>query len=249
MERFRLLLISILSLFIVFLGIPLEGDAKFPDGKVINYVALGDSLAAGKPPYPSEENGNGYPEYIAERFEQSNYDISLSNHGENGHTTADVLTDLEDEDIQKDIKEADILTIDIGANDLLAHFFVGDLAGLQSASTTAVDNIDKILSEIRNLNEDVDIYVMGYYNAIEPYERYRDLEYKILPLLQHFNDSIKEVTESADAVFVPTFKVIAKDYDTYLPHADVHLSEEGYQAVAKEFWKKMTPRKYGEYGE
>ncbi|WP_028782928.1 GDSL-type esterase/lipase family protein [Thalassobacillus devorans] len=248
MERVRVLLIAILSLFILSLGIPMEGDAKIPDRKSINYVALGDSLAAGWTP-TSDENGNdgpGYPEFLAERFEQSNYDITLINHGKSGHTTSDVLMDLKDKNVQKNIKEADLLTLDIGANDLLGHLFNGNLAGLESASTIAVGNISKILKDIRELNANVDIYVMGYYNAIEPYESYKDLQPEILPLLQQFNDEIKKVTESADSVYVPTFKVIAKDYDTYLPYADVHLSEEGYQAVAKEFWKKMTPRKYGE---
>ncbi|MFG6114962.1 GDSL-type esterase/lipase family protein [Halobacillus sp. MO56] len=247
MERVRVLLISVLSLLVLSFGITVEGDAKIPDRKSINYVALGDSLAAGWTPISDEKgyDGEGYPEFLVERFEQSNYNITLSNYGANGHTTTDVLKDLKDKNIQKDINEADLLTIDIGANDLLAHLFNGNLAGLESASETAVLNIDKILSDIRKLNKDVDIYVMGYYNAIEPYESYKDLEPEILPLLQRFNHEIKEVTESADAVYVPTFKVIAKDYDTYLPHADVHLSEEGYQAVAKEFWKKMTPRNYG----
>ena len=35
--------------------------------------------------------------------------------------------------------------------------------------------------------------------------------------------------------------MVAANYEKYLPnHEDIHLSKTGYQAVAKEFWKKIN---------
>ncbi|MGM0875750.1 MAG: hypothetical protein ACQEWV_13365 [Bacillota bacterium] len=41
-----------------------------------------------------------------------------------------------------------------------------------------------------------------------------------------------------------TEKIIAKNYETYLPNPEkIHLNQEGYQLVAKEFWKNIDKSK------
>ncbi|MDR6998873.1 hypothetical protein [Neobacillus niacini] len=44
--------------------------------------------------------------------------------------------------------------------------------------------------------------------------------------------------------FVPTEDLIAKHYEEYIPNpTNIHLSLEGYQIVAKEFWKVIDKSK------
>nr|WP_243847116.1 GDSL-type esterase/lipase family protein [Thalassobacillus devorans] len=229
---------------------PLDSDAKVPDRKVINYVALGDSLAAGYTPVRVENGGvkleklRGYPEYIKERFEQSNYKVTLKNHSAPKATTFDLGNKLTEEEVINNIAKADAITIDIGANDLLKHLNANDRSGLYEASEEALENIDKILGII-NEASDAKIYVMGYYNALWSLPIEEGTKNELISFLHLFNNGIKEVTEEKGGIFVPTYQAIAEDYKTYLPYPDIHLSQEGYKAVAKEFWKKMTPRKFG----
>lgn len=45
-------------------------------------------------------------------------------------------------------------------------------------------------------------------------------------------------------IFVPTAEVIEKHEKEYLPNQDdIHLNIEGYQVVAKEFWKAFQRNK------
>ena len=42
------------------------------------------------------------------------------------------------------------------------------------------------------------------------------------------------------ATFVPTSNLIQENYLTYLPNPnEIHLSAEGYQAIANEFWTNI----------
>ncbi|WP_085508587.1 SGNH/GDSL hydrolase family protein [Thalassobacillus devorans] len=250
MKQVKSIFIAILILFIAVLGMPLDSDAKVPDRKVINYVALGDSLAAGYTPVEFGDSGfklekiKGYPEYLKDRFQKSNYKVTLNNHSVPGATTIDLVDKLKEEEVINNIAKADVITIDIGANDLLEHLYTNDRSRLYEASGEALENIEDILGIIKE-STDAKIYVMGYYNALWSLPIEEGTKEELVSFLHQFNHGIKQITETNQAIFVPTFQAIAEDYETYLPYPDIHLSQEGYQAVAKEFWKKMTPRKFG----
>ncbi|WP_155922246.1 hypothetical protein [Bacillus sp. EB01] len=49
---------------------------------------------------------------------------------------------------------------------------------------------------------------------------------------------IERVALANGDVFVPTADLIKKYEKEYIPnHADIHISLEGYEAIAKQFWK------------
>lgn len=60
-------------------------------------------------------------------------------------------------------------------------------------------------------------------------------------------EKVLHTIEAANAngnTYVATDKIIAKHNKTYLPNpASIHLSLEGYQLVAKEFWKNIDKSK------
>jgi lysophospholipase L1-like esterase len=100
------------------------------------------------------------------------------------------------------------------------------------------NNLNYILATIDALNPNVDVYVMSYYNPF-PYLA-KEQQESLMSLLDHLNIVIKEAANINNNVYVPTDKVIAKHYQDYLPNPqDIHLSLEGYQVVAKEFWKAI----------
>jgi lysophospholipase L1-like esterase len=232
MKRF----ISLLLVATVLLSIPVTAFAK-PEKKVIDYVVLGDSLAAGWTPYG--ERDSGYGEYLAERFEQSQYTVNLDNYGVPGFTSTQLKNQItKNESIQDAIRNAEIITIDIGANDALQALKTGEPLMVGQALVTVKNNLSFILAIIDSLNPTVDVYVMGYYNPF-PYLD-KDQQASLMSLLDSLNETIEGIARANNDVYVPTEKVIAKQYDEYLPNPQyIHLSLEGYRTVAKEFWKAI----------
>lgn len=216
---------------------PFSASAKETEKLPIDYVALGDSLAAGIT--PTGENDLGYPEYLEARFEKSNYEVSLSNLGVPGYTSTDLLKKvLNDTGTQQLIKDSELITIDIGANDLLVALGSGKNPALEINKVYL--NLTTILATIKQLNSNTEVYVMGYYNAF-PYRSIEEQAF-LLPLLNSLNDAIQLTSVASGYTFVPTEKVIAKNNEDYLPpdlKENIHLTLQGYQIIAKEFWKAI----------
>ncbi|MBM4763110.1 GDSL-type esterase/lipase family protein [Bacillus sp. B15-48] len=243
--KVRKKVISMMVAGALLVSLPFHAFAKDLDKEHVDYVALGDSLAAGKTPYGTEDKS--YVDFLSERFEQSQYNIEVNNYGESGYKTTNVIDQLYNPlniEVQNSIKEAELVTIDIGANDLLAH-----LQEIQADPTQATNvlreigqNLFLILSKIDELNADTKVYVMGYYN---PFPHYPEEEQaKLLPLLGALNETIETVANQNGDVFVQTEKVIKKHEEDYVPNPmDIHLSQEGYQIIAKEFWKAIMKNK------
>ncbi|MBT2661688.1 GDSL-type esterase/lipase family protein [Bacillus sp. ISL-45] len=208
-----------------------------PEKKVADLAVLGDSLAAGWTPYGKK--GPGYGEFLKARFEQSQYKGDLNNHGFPGYDSSQLLNDvLTNTDVIQSIEDAEVIVMDIGANDLLRALSSKNPGVIQGALFGVNENLNRILKTIDELNPDVDVYVMGYYNPF-PYLQ-EEQQASLMPLLENLNQTIEKASEDNGDTYVPTEKIIAKHYEEYLPNpADIHLSEEGYKIVAKEFWKAI----------
>jgi lysophospholipase L1-like esterase len=240
---------SLLLVGVLLAALPATTLAKGPEKKVIDYVALGDSLAAGVTPYKAKDLG--YPDYIAKRFEQSQYTVDFDNFAFGGFKTGDVLNQvLSNGVVREGIKEAEFITIDIGGNDLLPVVQASlanpanpaNSLNIRNVIILTANNINAILMTIDGINPNAKVYVMGYFNVL-PYLP-ENLQQALLPILDVFNSSIENTAIANGDTFVPTAKIIAKDYQTYLPNPnDIHLSLEGYQIVAKEFWKYIDKSK------
>lgn len=256
-KKFRFLASSILALQ---LAIPVATSAEEGQGDHIapswvvqtDYVALGDSLAHGM----NEVGviGLGYTDFIAQALQQDGFLTSFNKgFAMSGYTTKNVLADLQNDvaktvtgfgytdeqaKLRASIKEAEIITLTAGANDLLPILKESQATGIDTvaiikATKEAVSNIATILSEIKKINPQAEVYVMGYYNSFPYYGENLQKQFNLL--LATLNSTIKTTTEKAGAIFVPTYDVVAKDVANYLPNPEnIHLSEAGYLAVANE---------------
>jgi len=224
-------------------SLPFSALAKEADKKQMDYVALGDSLAAGNTPFGGDDKG--YPDYLADRFEQSQYNVQFDNYGISGYKTTNILAQLSgSKNVQDSIKTAEVITIDIGANDLLASLeqIQKNPAQAQGVLYSIGQNVSKILWQINQLNPNAKVYVMGYYNPFPHLQV--DQQAALLPLLTALNQTIEAAAIQFGDVYVPTEKVIEKHEEEYIPNPkDIHLSLEGYEVVAKEFWKAIMKNK------
>lgn len=215
-----------------------EKDEKRPVNKVIDYVALGDSLAVGYTPFGPGDVG--YPDYLVEHYEQLHYKIDYDNYAVPGYTSVGLANDvLTNRTVRKGIKQAEYITIDIGGNDILGALKENPTGStVPAAIAGATANLQTILKTIDKLNKHANVYVMGYYNTF-PYLP-ADQQRALLPLLIALNGHINTVSTANGDTYVPTIDVIATNYPAYLPNpADIHLSLAGYQIVAEQFWKAI----------
>ncbi|MEC0208891.1 S-layer homology domain-containing protein [Paenibacillus ehimensis] len=227
--------------------VSVENDA---DG--VTYLALGDSLAAGFS--PTRTIGLGYADFLAQNLRESGYlNEFVKNYAVPGYTTAQVLADIRNNAIKDgagiglkaNIRRAGVITLDAGANDLIqlleANGYTLTEEQMRTLFGQVSGNLTAILAEIRQLNAAAPVYLMGYYNAFHNAPLPPEKKEALLQALDVFNGAIAGVAQQAGAVFVPTKDAIAADYGTYLPTPDIHPSVEGYQAIAKEFWKAAQP--------
>ncbi|GHU52142.1 hypothetical protein FACS1894132_01130 [Clostridia bacterium] len=107
-------IISLLFLAIVlmFVQIVLQKHKTVDKNTRLNYVALGDSITYG---YKLPNGEKNYPTLLAE-----NLNADLKNYAVVGQTSEELLNHLKNGDY--DLKNADIITIGIGSNDLLKPF-------------------------------------------------------------------------------------------------------------------------------
>jgi len=222
----------------------------------VEYLAIGDSLAAGI--NDQGQLGRGYADFFAEALHK-NGDLKSYNKGFSypGYKTTDILKDFkenpskqivnlngfQDEQItiKKAIEEADILTISIGANDVLSYLKLDPstnqfqfsyseiMAGIQAMAT----NYDAILKNIRTINPDIEIFAMGYYN---PFPHLVEYETQLSLLVRMLDNTVRSVVTANNGHYVEVAGEIAKDNKSNLPNPNnIHPSEQGYQVVADAF--------------
>lgn len=226
----------------------------------VNYLALGDSLAFGID--PNGKPGKGYADFLAEKLAAGEA-LQTSNKGFSypGYTSGNVLEDLKNDvtkpilgtgftdkeaSIRQAVKDADLITLTAGANDVLPFFKIDkttgaadvDLAKVQAAITQAGGNIQQTLKQIYELNPDAQVYVMGYYNPF-PYADAK-LQPQLTQLLKGLNGALQAGMTGTPAIFVKTDEIIAADFKNNLPNPEnIHLSQAGYQVVADAFYQSI----------
>ncbi|MFE1242993.1 stalk domain-containing protein [Fictibacillus sp. NPDC058756] len=220
----------------------------------VTYLALGDSLAAGQTPY--FKIGKGYTDLLADDLDEIGFLTSFSKqYAFSLYTSQRVLDDIVNDvrkgkddtiGIRANIAKADMITLDAGANDLLQKMKRTDdglyinPADLSVVLKQVESNIKAILEEVKILNPNAHVYVMGYYNAY-PYLP-ADQQEQFLPILNELNETIKEAAISKGGVYVPTKDAIAVNVKVNLPNpSDIHPSVKGYEKIAEEFWKIVLP--------
>lgn len=240
-----------LVVFVFLLGIvtPVQTQAV---GQKVNYVALGDSLAAGQLPRTAEGVvtwNKGFSGIIADHFEKKAILASYTNKfAVSGYTTQNVLDDIvnnkevEGKKLHETLKAANYVTITAGANDILQVAQIDIVKGtvtidpLKFGLTNAKiqSNLTSIIKEIQKLNPKAEIYVSGYYNPF-PYLP-ADQQGNLKLMLSILNGGIQKVATDNGTIFVSMEGIFDASKETYLPNPrDIHPSLEGYQLLANHF--------------
>ena len=150
-----------------------------------NYVALGDSLAAGRNPYGVDDYG--YTEYVKDYLKKEGKLESYISYAVSGYTTNDVTNDIsynrivdsnnKKVGIKKALRESDLVTVSIGANDFLQGINLSNIPNNLLDTETFKLKLERIFEDIDDLLKLIkqyakgDVLVIGYYNPFPNLEK------------------------------------------------------------------------------
>ncbi|MDN7247074.1 GDSL-type esterase/lipase family protein [Planococcus shenhongbingii] len=199
-------------------------------------VALGDSITYGA---NLEDSGrSAYPYLIGNDagFEVHNLAIS-------GWQTAQVKEALrEDEEYRQKVKDADVIAMTIGANDLLEILRLaesasaGDPERMEEIMRQELSNgivfseIGKLIEEIQSLT-DAQILLYNIYNPFPPHSNMHQIGETLLP---EVNAAFREVAESYENVYLAdAYSAFRNKQEDYIIAGDIHPTEEGQAVLAE----------------
>lgn len=207
---------------------PSTSDKK----KVVTYVAIGDSLTKG---VGDSTNQGGFVPLLAQSLtNETGLEFKAINYGVAGNTSSQILSRMrEKKEIRKDLKQAQLLTITVGGNDLRKAILEDtsnlDLDRFDKPSKTYVKNLKQIIELARKDNPDLPIYVVGIYNPL--YLNFPDLT-ELQTLVDQWNQRTEDTLSAYQGVyFVPINDLLYKGIDG---KSGVTESELGKETVTND---------------
>ncbi|MBU9713568.1 GDSL-type esterase/lipase family protein [Evansella tamaricis] len=243
MNKNRISIILALLIFIVHLSAS-EKEVIAEEQNRKKLVSLGDSITAGYNLDNSEKQA--FPFLIdEERFEVENLGVP-------GWTSSDLLYVLEnDETFWSPIQHANMVTINIGNNDLLYAIQFYDLietedlnsidpfqieADVQKAQQDLAENLTHIINTIRERTEAPIILYNLYNPVITDGTFFWNLVYNIIDdMVEDLNDHIFSNYHSQldQVAVVDVHTAFSGKQDEYIFEGDIHPNEFGQKKLAK----------------
>lgn len=202
------------------------------------YIALGDSLAAGQTPYSQIDAG--YTDLIAwqlgrkGKLEHFTKELTFP-----GYRVRHVIDTVQSKQAEQLLRQATLITISAGANDLLPLIShnpqQGTLNYSQLNANFVLNNVRQEMAEllkiVREKAPNAAIYVMGYYFPyVSVHEEQAAGATKALRLM---NEIIEKQAKQVGAKFVAVYDVFDEQRENYLPNvSDVHPNQAGYLVMA-----------------
>ncbi|MDT2759393.1 SGNH/GDSL hydrolase family protein [Enterococcus xiangfangensis] len=227
MKRFSIVIIplavAIVTLLILFLTIPkaesrirIIRDDSQNQKESVHFVAVGDSLTEG---VGDETERGGYVPLVADALQQK-YELASvekDNYGVSGERSDQILKRIKkDSDLKNSLKSADFITMTVGGNDLFQAFQKNLTAKKAKQFNRSIEKYGKhvsdILAEIRELNAEAPIYVVGIYNPY--YLNFPDIK-AMQTVVDNWNEKTQSLTaEASNCFFVPVNDLLYKGIAT-----------------------------------
>jgi lysophospholipase L1-like esterase len=200
--------------------------------KDIRIVSIGDSLTQG---VGDETENGGYVGILDHTFDNQNLNITIENFGKKGNRSDQLLKRLEKKEIETSIKDANIVLITIGANDIM-HVVKNNWTNLhmdpfEEERVKYVERLTTIFNKIIELNPESEIYLIGFYNPFEQY--FGEIE-QLGMIMDDWNEAGMMVTEEFENVYyIPIYDLFRSPDENLLAEDHFHPNTKGYKLIAK----------------
>lgn len=205
----------------------------------LQIVSLGDSLTRGV----GDKEGIGYVGRMKEDLQKDyKQKIALTNLAVSGAKMPDLLKQIESSGAQYSIKQANVIVLTIGGNDLFPGWeSLGkiDLETYRPDTETFQNEAKKIIEEIRKLNTDSPIFWLGLYN---PFEDVEDLKGSS-NIVVDWNASLEKLALNDKNVYItPTFDLFQNRGKDLLYSDHFHPNEVGYTYMAERLVQNVVSK-------
>jgi lysophospholipase L1-like esterase len=264
-----------ISLIIVFLfsmtGTVFGKASTPPFSPPYDYVSLGDSLAAGQTPY-SNPDSYGYTDILADKLASAGVLGLYGDYGVSTYKTSDVLYQIaNDSTVQYSLNGAEIITLDVGANDILPLLpwiaglgsmdiptrivtYPGSMPPVQLSLLLNSGSGDEYIKnavlsyEVGAVNTKIGLIIQSI-NAMPGTNPkiYVMGYYNALPDLPQFLpllDTLNGAINLAATQNGATYVATKASMDKHLLKylpGDIHPTVQGYRAIAQDFWAFIQP--------
>ncbi|MEH7254280.1 SGNH/GDSL hydrolase family protein [Neobacillus niacini] len=203
----------------------------------LHIVALGDSLTRGT----GDETGKGYVGVLMDEVkEKSKQDVRLTNLGITGQRSDQLKEQIQQAEVQRQIKTADMILVTMGGNDLfrggqgLLEFDTEEITDIEKKF---LENMNFIFQQIRASNPDSNVFFIGLYNPFIDLEQGKEMS----AVVRHWNYQSAELSASfPKIVFVPTFDLFELKVNDYLYTDKFHPNTKGYRLIAERVASLLT---------
>lgn len=209
---------------------------KANDNNLIDYMSIGDSISLGINSYGN--HSYGYNDYLKTYLEnndllhkynsyysKSDYKISELINDINNNKT--ILYDDKTYNIKKELREADLITIAIGMDELI-EILNKDIQNFNEIKEDIDDiclKMDNLINLITSLSKSK-IILIGYYNP------YNEDSKTLNQTFAYINDKYQNISKKYSITYLDIYQEI-KQNKNYLPNKnDYHLTSKGYLKIA-----------------
>lgn len=260
-KTLALILISVLILSVIAISASAKNMSD-SNGYSGNYVVFGDSIAAGYGLDDSSFGSDEANEYVADRDSDAYAGIvaralgfGLSNYAHSGDTTTDMLKVLSRSSVRESIKNADLITISIGGNDLidmattvLLQAFLHQLGmsetndEIEAMYAKLESNLAQALNTIIDLNGGRGVIMLQtLYNPFKYNSSYTFNGLNAGELIDYYIQKINSIYQNLynridGFILTPTADVLNGDEDSFYSmdvKPDFHPTAHGHELIAQ----------------
>ncbi|WLR50804.1 SGNH/GDSL hydrolase family protein [Bacillus tianshenii] len=209
----------------------------------LEIVAIGDSLTQG---VGDSTDSGGYVGIIKNTLNdnENNQKVKVENFGKRGNRTDQLLKRMEKKEIDAAIKEADIVLITIGANDVM-KIVKENFTNLNYEDFTKEQEgykvrLREIFSKVTAANPDAKVYLLGIFN---PFDKYFNNIKELDQIMRDWNKISENVTnEYSNVTFIPIADLFHNTEENLLYKEDnFHPNENGYKKMAERVLEYIKP--------
>lgn len=206
------------------------------DNDKVSYISIGDGLSKGIN-YNNYQT-IGYSDYIKEYFNNNNKLLNYSKDftDENNRIT-DLINNIDNNieinniTIQNAIKNADIITISVGMNEIMYKYNKNiNSRYMYNYIDELINDYKLLLNKITKLNKNK-IFLLSLYNPKEDKELDNYIKYT--------NNEIIKLINDYNIIYIDTYKIFNNNKHLIYSKYNYYPNQDGYKLIAKEIISKL----------